>query len=1056
MNNIDTVTHLHQTAGDGATADKPRPTIERINRVDRPVAGDYWRAKREVVFTDPETGKATYQAKADTVLLIREVRLNKTEIHTVVLSRHPKHPAGGEWILVNDFLEAFDYAPDGADVRAREMAELQGEITVIQNQIARASSDQTYMNTLIQEAIAAKPVEETSGLPANLSDLPPLDVLVAQAPTLSQALSSGSTALVGQAIEVVRSAQQVAKLQDKWFGSQIAKITNVTTRMTPFLMEQAAVAIARTSTAVAAAGRLMESVTTMTLFGGEHVTCTCIVEGVRAPAGTPVKLFQRKLWTDEELSYLSQYQQGLDITEFHKFVEELSTNKALQDLILPCERGAVLMGVSRRNVYYGDSLAESLRALNVEKANKETFILVRDGASFFTIDSPIPDHKAASRFFPEKDIDGTIFTGIKGDSVTVDDLRWTQSLDDLHQMAVLYRRFALVLAGRVADGKFWEGANFMDFFTGVGNSRLFQLVADDSYEDSLPSPDAETLQDFITRIKAGVRAGSLVLVWMPGQMNNRSVAKAFSEYWDRHSRQTREARHYVPINTYEVGVVRSEGNSLFINAPFKHEATRKVTNLRIYLTKQGKELTGHLSWMPLDRLETATLDRLMASREQRSSFLEFMHIFRRARDHANTLQAAQAPLAEKLSQELVTAGLATAREAARITQNALEGWRADGGAFPLQSDKDQDALRLLAFRLTKAGRFDVAEVAAAATAKGLNPIRLALTGDGRAWLFTEDTAPDNRIFPQADVLRWAVEPGARGIKINTPVSDLVYAVDPSLTIVHEWPSCATFAVTEPPTLTKRRKADLIADVERRFAEDASLFFGPLDESQQQRYINAFTKAFKKVNDPRKYYADIAIEMPLAIVYGEKRISILSITTDPINAAAFVAPEHLPALMKLYGGTHNAHRRQAVESACRFEPGRIHLTSTGLPDWADGRDAFSTQNQNLYTRMTVYHGSKERNPFHRWHDAKERKEPEFRVTWREDRHDDNGDFHVRLARWQSSLNTSRDMTRTTISASSLSTRDVEWVHWVSPIAERLVGGQGITLELLRAAAQEATK
>lgn len=276
---------------------KSGPGVERIARVDRARPGDYWRARKAVKFKnrdDPDS-EPVYKVQAGCVLLVSDVRTNAGVDHTVVVSRHPRERRGGAvWMLVEEFLEAFEFAPDGAEVRARELAEMQSEISLIQVEIGRAASDPAYMNTLIQDALSHREAEggEMSGLPANLSDVPPVDVLRAQAPTLNQALASGSTALVGQAIEVVRNAHHLATLQSEWFGEQAGKITAVTQRMMPFLLERAEVARARTSGELAKAQRLMESVTTMTLFAGDGVTCTSV--------GDPERIRARlaKSWSD--------------------------------------------------------------------------------------------------------------------------------------------------------------------------------------------------------------------------------------------------------------------------------------------------------------------------------------------------------------------------------------------------------------------------------------------------------------------------------------------------------------------------------------------------------------------------------------------------------------------------------------------------------------------------------------------------------------------------------------------------------------------------------------
>lgn len=1048
-------------AGSRAGAAKSGPGVERIARVDRARPGDYWRARKAVNFKDRDNPEAApvYKVEAGCVLLVSDVRTNAGVDHTVVVSRHPREKRGGTvWMLVGDFLEAFEFAPDGADVRARELAEMQSEISLIQVEIGRAASDPAYMNTLIQDALTHKAggSEEKAGLPASLSDVPPVDVLTAQAPTLNQALASGSTALVSQAIEVVRSAHQLATLQGEWFGEQAAKITAVTQRMTPFLLERAEVARARTSGELAKAQRLMESVTTMTLFAGDGVTCTRIVDGQPAPAGTPIKLFQAKRWADEDAALLTQYEDGIDTDEFYKFADALRTDERLRTLLLPCERGAVLMGVSRRKVETQDHMEALLRALCIEPANKQTFILVRDGERFYTVDSPIPDHESATRFFPEKDINGSIFGGIDGDMVTVDDLRWTSRLDELHAQAVHYRRWALVLSGLVAREMFWDGADFMAFFTGAGNNALFQLVADDSGEGALPL-HAESLQQFVDRNNSYARAGSLLFVSLNRAITEETTSKVFTEVWDRSAREHRTRRHYRWEEDFVVATAEAEGDSLFIRTKVRHRETDRESSIRVRMTEHGKQLGKGIVFLCLDRLDTDSLNRLMANRHERSQFLSYLKLFRRARDYAERLEAESAPMVEKLAGELVAASLADAANGTRIATEALADWRAGGGEWPVVSSKGLEKLRLLAFRLTKAGAVDHAEVEALAVAAGHTPLRLSLNADGKLMLLVPDSERDDRLFLQEDVAEIEVEVGARGLRLGKQGLALPYKTDLGVHVLREWPALESVALVRARPLTKRKKAEMLSDIDRRYARGRGLMFGPMTESEEFAFLSDYRRLFERANRERSSYTEVWAEVPLALVFDGKDVVVLGLKFNPTRSVAYLSEDGVREVHDIYCSRAASTRRARIEARRNWNPDRYFVTRTGLEDWANGRDAMSGGNALNTSELRIEVGTKEVNPFFGMSHSSN-KDVRHRVVWSTDSKE--GNTFAQLDRWQAATVGDPERIRARLVKSWTDNGGpIRSVAWATPIAEGLAGGLTVSEALMgkeRAAAAREFK
>ena len=107
------------------------------------------------------------------------------------------------------------------------------------------------MNQRCQAAIAQVSGEEKGGLPARLSDNSALNILDAEQPTLTQALTTGANELVRDTLVAVQSAHRLAKAQGEWFSERAGAIAKITQQMVPFYQERALVPIAQTKRVLA-------------------------------------------------------------------------------------------------------------------------------------------------------------------------------------------------------------------------------------------------------------------------------------------------------------------------------------------------------------------------------------------------------------------------------------------------------------------------------------------------------------------------------------------------------------------------------------------------------------------------------------------------------------------------------------------------------------------------------------------------------------------------------------------------------------------------------------
>ncbi|TXI03127.1 MAG: hypothetical protein E6Q76_14370 [Rhizobium sp.] len=828
-----------------------RGTLFREGHDGRLRPGEYWRARKDAKFYEirewggQEEKVRVYTADAGEVLLLADVRVDgpadQQHDHTVILMTPPSDGDAREVrMLVHDFYDHFEPALDGEKTREEQVAEINRRIKAISADIERAQANPDYLNAQVHKDLAleqkAKAVGDADLLPALPSDLSLVNVLNAEMPSLATSLSDGGVAgQINVLIDTVTSAQKLAVAQGEWFGERTKALSGAVAELTPYYVEKANLAIARTRSSVKRAAVLLDSVRTLSLFTGEDVTCEKVVDGAAAPVGTPVHLYQRKLWADEELSYLSQYVEGeVDSRNLDRFFDELRKNPPLLDLFIPAQRGIVLVGASRQFRDIGHPLLSAM----LEKQNQRGFLLVRDGGNVYFVVSPIEGHLDTDRLFPESDIDGAVFGGVDGSRITPEDLRWTDRVDHLKTLVVMYRRFAVVLAGLISRGAFFEGVDFHALFSAQAGERIFHLVRDASGEGVI-GRQAESLKDYVRRANEGFRKGMRLLVDWHSAVNESSAPSVFR--YNHHSRRSEPFMR--PSEDFSVATVNHSDDSLFVMAPLRNNYRLTERRVRVTLHKNGQWLVPFLSYLCVDRVEPGTLDRLMASRDERKDFMSFMGLFRAARNLATQREAEQAEIRAYLLQHLADAGLCSLDDARQIVTESLASWCAEFGHPPKIGDKACGRLLDRVFRLTGKGRISVPDVEAYCRERGITPLRLSLANADKHWLYTVPSAPDDRATQQVEVDRIRLKSTPTGVSGGATTSVLLRGNVPAETILHQWDDCTDWIVDGSPKISLARKQALIKGIERSSRLALSLLGSRISEDRVPFVFDAYRKGY---------------------------------------------------------------------------------------------------------------------------------------------------------------------------------------------------------------------
>lgn len=138
---------------------------------------------------------------------------------------------------------------------------------------------------------------------------------------------------------------------------------------------------------------------TVELYAGLTEELTEVQKGKPADNDTKVSLFQRRHYMDEEC--LANYEAGgMDFKSIKAFDKWLVRKENL-NRILPLDRCIVAFQV-RRNAKErkGYILSDFIRIMNEEKADKETFLYIRNGEQVFRLSTAID---FGEQLFPDKD-----------------------------------------------------------------------------------------------------------------------------------------------------------------------------------------------------------------------------------------------------------------------------------------------------------------------------------------------------------------------------------------------------------------------------------------------------------------------------------------------------------------------------------------------------------------------------------------------------------------------------------------------------------------------------
>jgi len=724
--------------------------FERIDRYQTLDTGTYWRATKTVEasreYGNPRSRTFDLQADdgEDLVLLLVNVRMFDGVAHTVELLSHPG--TGGQAIYqvrVNDFLDGFEPAHDGEEVRQREMQAIHQRVADIQTELSTAQQ-----NPALIDAYVAKEMEARAALD------PDLALSKNTAMTVSRGAVTPSTFITSRmGTDVAQSLQTTAKryhaiadIKSKWLREKTEAIGDTLKELTPYFAEKAQVALASTRGVRDYADELMKSLQSLDLYVGKGVEFETLTEGEHAPPEEALTITQRKIFVDEEFSAWADVNSEFDYSSLTRFDEALAANASLRDQIFPAPRCIVSMAVRRNSVQYGDGM-HLLEQARRNVRNKMVFLMVRDGERIHRVYSSEPSHEFARRTFPTTNEIGALFTGYDGEKITFSDLRFTNSAEALENVALSYKRLLILLCGldhrEQLFGRFYPEAEALSFISMQFQAKYMRFIADDDealmIAGGIPLPP---VFEWMKEKNSYLRSGSRVMcLWQ--QLTTKEAAPGL-------------AKSGVAIARSEgssgVRIAYKDGADICVDVMAERPYGRGTNNAfkaKVMLTR--KEWDDGSGYLCLDAAKATELRPYIFNRRDRVHHVAYIRLFKQALAYLEVEEAQQAQATDYLRTAVTSSPLFAGMDSdavSAIVKDAVRTWRASQRGELLPSVADKAALNpvldLIHRDATSASLLQ--RVEQYATDEGLMLLRVALAGSSKVALYCAPSAAQRASF----------------------------------------------------------------------------------------------------------------------------------------------------------------------------------------------------------------------------------------------------------------------------------------------------------------------
>ncbi|EOZ8645462.1 coiled-coil domain-containing protein [Acinetobacter baumannii] len=551
-------------------------------------------------------------------LLIQELKFADNNLHSVFVRHHPNYSNNTVGFLHDEFYQHFKVITqaEGEEIRKHEIEELQKLITHKEKDLQEYRDNPQKLQTLAL-SIYSKRIGS---------------------PSTPQVIQTNNIAnLLGQtnALEQVNLLKSqanmfadVAKIQADIINEKVNELQTLMKKLTPYMVERYATTLASTKEAQDTIKEVNDGIATLSLYTGEGVEVYEIKQGVEAPQHIPLTLVQDKILCDVELAYFNDVSSSyLDVNNvYDQFFNVLADNPKLIDQIFPTERCICVAAVRESYIDYKDRFWNIV----MNKLNKETFLLVRNGDNISVVYSPISTHLAANNLFPSKDIlDKCFLTRDEEMDINIDNLKYSDALSEIDRITLHYKRFLILIAGLQHRlnlfGRFYPDNESFEIFFPHFQNKYFNFIHDQDGSGMLGDIKELSLNGYIAQQNSKLAKGSTLICRTYEMVTEDAAPYCWTYSWRRGSSADSLTRR--PDNSYEITTVEQDKDGLFVRFPVNSGYTERSALAKVRIEEDSSEF----NYLVLDNLSIERLENYISKRKYRRSYLSYIGLFKGAK-----------------------------------------------------------------------------------------------------------------------------------------------------------------------------------------------------------------------------------------------------------------------------------------------------------------------------------------------------------------------------------------------------------------------------------------
>ena len=607
------------------------------------------------------------------IFLMSDIRVIDGEIHTVILHEHPRFGTGTFKVLLGDLLTEFAPEPDGEELRETELNAVMQEIQGVTREMAAPPGDDQFLRALPtpENRPAGENRENRQGQQKqdNTAATQKQNNITATALVPKVLLPGGDINAAQQKIE---TAMAVIEARKTWIEERTEILQQHMNLVANFQTEKVAIGTAGIVEQQKRAEKTLGDVRTIRLWLGEEQFFQTLVQGKGAEPDEPLHFMQRMLYLDEEI-YIHDRLNGLtgDDDDLGKLPRILSENPDLVTRMLPHPRCVVITRARRntRNLASPAGLPDVMSMLEAIQDDKRIQILIRNGDQVHLVAADDITSKA-ERLFPSQAEINAIFTVRSGyyDSgetrmITPHDIEYSDKRADHDSRALFYKRVLLIIWGLA------EREGILGDFIGTGVNWLEEVIHNKAFrfvhdEEQVLSDGRLPVREFLAENRAVAHAGSRVMVDWRQIVDEDTAPQIHEEGFRSHHRKYRKVDL---VEDFGTRIVEKRDNALTVKCPVRRHTYSNAVN-REYNTPvklawsnpsgRGMSLRNASGFLVLDGLRSEDLTYYFESRIQREHYLQYLHLFDRARTFLTEEEARCDSVVELLGNEGIDRNIA--------------------------------------------------------------------------------------------------------------------------------------------------------------------------------------------------------------------------------------------------------------------------------------------------------------------------------------------------------------------------------------------------------------